>query len=446
MPGVSPVNGSLPASGEPRHDPLTLLRQRNFALFTTSRVLYAIGTTLMQTAMLWQVYELTGSAFYLALLGLARLMPSLLFTLVGGAVADAYNRKNIVMASQSVPALCGLALGTATLADSVTLPLIYGLVALMAVAASFEGPSRVAILPGIVRPETFPTAVVFTSTVQSFAFVAGPALGGVLLGTIGVGATYIVFVCLAAGSIAALAPLRYRPTAATSGGLSVEAIREGVRFVLGNQVLLGAMALDMFAVIFGGVKALMPIYAEDILRVGPAGFGLLNASFEAGAFLMALVMLARPAVDRTGRTLVWTIVVFGVGTIVFGLSRNFYLSLGVYMLIGASDMVSVVMRGTTIQLATPDELRGRVSAVNQVFIQSSNQMNTLYSGLVASLTSATFAVVSGGAGTLLTVGFVRWRLPLLYAYRISRRPPAARTTDAGVPARSEPDAALTPDP
>jgi hypothetical protein len=299
----------------------------------------------------------------------------------------------------------------------------------MGMAASFEGPARAAILPGIVKPETFANAVVITSTMQSFAFVAGPALGGILIAVVGVGGSYTTFVALGIGSLITMALLRYRQAASTSGGVTVTAIKEGVTFVRANQVLLGAMALDMFAVIFGGVKALLPIYAEDILEVGPAGFGLLNASFEAGAFIMALLMVARRPVERTGRALIWAVVAFGVGTIVFGISRNFYLSLAVYTLIGASDMVSVVMRSTTIQLATPDELRGRVSAVNQVFIQSSNQVNTLYSGVVASLTTATFAVISGGFGTLATVGLIGWRLPKLYAYKVPR-PVAVRVEEA----------------
>jgi hypothetical protein len=202
--------------------------------------------------------------------------------------------------------------------------------------------------------------------------------------------------------------------------INLESIAEGIRFVRKRQVLLGAMALDMFAVIFGGVKALLPIYAEDILDVGATGFGFLNASFEAGAFLMSLVLLLRPPVERTGRALILTVVAFGIGTIIFGLSRNFYLSLAVYMFIGATDQISVVMRSTTIQLATPDELRGRVSAVNMVFIQSSNQMNAVVSGSVAALTTATFAVVSGGFGTLATVAAIRVWLPQLWNYRVPR--------------------------
>ena len=428
----------------PKHDPLAALRQVNFVFYTVSRFFYGTGLTLLQALLFWQVYEISDSPLYLAILGLARLLPSLAFVLVGGAAADTFNRRNIVMVAQSVPSATALLLAIATGNGWVSLPLIYAGVAFIGIAAAFEGPARVALLPAIVRQETFANAVTVSSTVQAFSFVTGPALGGILIASIGVGATYGVFAGLALSSIVSMGLVRYRQPEGKAGGMSMEAIREGVHFVRTHQVLLGAMALDMFAVIFGGVKALLPIYAIDILDVGPRGFGLLNASFEAGAFLMSFVLVMRPPVVRTGRALIWTVVFFGVGTIVFALSRNFYLSLAVYMLIGASDMVSVVMRSTTIQLATPDELRGRVSAVNQVFIQSSNQLNAVESGLVASVFGATIAVVSGGFGALLTVGAVAWRLPALYAYQVPKPAVAGETaTEAAAddgPSRPEEEA------
>jgi MFS family permease len=298
----------------------------------------------------------------------------------------------------------------------------------MGLAGAFEGPARNALLPAIVRPETFANAVNVSSTSQSLAFISGPALGGVLIAVVDVGGSYAISAGLSVAAVISLALVRYRPVAAQATRISIEAIREGIRFVRQRQVLLGAMTLDMFAVIFGGVKALLPIYASDILEVGPSGFGLLNASFEAGAFLMSFLLLMRPPIERSGRALILCVVAFGVGTILFGLSRDFYLSLAIYALIGASDQVSVVMRSTTIQLATPDELRGRVSAVNQVFIQSSNQMNAFESGLVASVTSATFAVVSGGFGTLATVAAVRVWMPALWNYRIPKAVPESVDT------------------
>jgi MFS family permease len=427
--------------GQPRHDPLAALRQSNFVFFIVSRLTYAIGATMLQTAVLWQVYKLTDSPLALGMLGLARLIPSLIFTLPGGAVADRYNRRNILMAAQFAPLTCAIVLAVATLGDWVTVELIYGLTVALGVGAAFEGPARAALLPGIVKPETFSNAVNVNSTVQALAFTSGPAIGGGIIAAAGVGTTYVVFTVLSVIAVVAMSFVKYRQDDSQRRAISLESIAEGIRFVRTRQVLLGAMALDMFAVIFGGVKALLPIYAEDILDSGATGFGFLNASFEAGAFLMSLMLLMRPPVERTGRALILTVMAFGVGTIIFGLSRNFYLSLAVYMVIGATDQISVVMRSTTIQLATPDELRGRVSAVNMVFIQSSNQMNAVVSGGVAALTTATFAVVSGGFGTLATVAAVRLWLPQLWNYRVPRygEQVAADTRAAVVDAVAEED-------
>ena len=223
---------------------------------------------------------------------------------------------------------------------------------------------------------------------------------------------------LLSGSLFLLTFLRPRPVLGPKRAVSLESIKEGVLFVARRQVLLGAMALDMFAVIFGGAQALLPIYAKDILDVGEFGYGLLYASLDAGALLMAIALVFLPPIKRAGRALLITVALFGIATIVFGISRNFYLSLAVYMCIGMADQVSVVLRQTVIQLATPDELRGRVSSVSQIFIGASNQLGAVESGLVAAATNATIAVVSGGIGTLAVVGIVAAKLPELRRYRI----------------------------
>lgn len=406
----------------PKHDPFAALRERNFVLFASSRLLYAIGATMLQSVILWHVYELSGSPLSLGLVGIARLVPALSLSLFAGAVADSYSRRNIIMVTQMVPFLCAIVLAVSTLGGWVSLELIYGIVVIMGTGAAFEGPARAAILPAIVKPEVFPNAVTFTQTLQQLAFVSGPAVGGGLIALSGVGACYVVFTFLSFGAIVFMSLIKYRTMAAQKRAMSLEAIKEGVRYVRGRQELLGAMTLDMFAVIFGGVKALMPVYAVDVLHVGATGYGVLAASFEVGAFAASFLLLMRPPIQRPGLAMLWTVLAFGVGTIAFGLSRNIYLSAFIYMLIGASDQISVVMRSTTIQLSTPDELRGRVSAVNQVFIQSSNQLNAVESGLVASITSAVFAVVSGGFGTLAVVAAVWWKMPGLARYRTTSSP------------------------
>lgn len=400
------------------HDPLAALRQPSFAAYAAARLASAVAMTLLNAAILYHVYQLTGSAFQLAFIGLARFLPSLGLTLVGGAVADARNRKVIVMAALCVPAAASAALFAATAGGTVSAPLIYGLVLAVAVAAAFENPARQALLPQLVTPETFPNAIVVSSTIQSLGFVTGPALAGLCIALAGVEAAYAVHAALVLLAIGLTALLRPRPIAGPRRAVSLAAIREGLQFVIRRQPIVGAMTLDMFAVIFGGAQALLPIYATDILGVGGVGYGILAASLEAGALLMSVVLIFLPPIRPAGRVLLITVALFGLGTILFGLSRNFYLSVATYAAIGMADQVSVVLRQTIIQLATPDDLRGRVSSVNMLFIGASNQLGAVESGLVAGLTNATFAVVSGGIGTLAVVAIVAARLPGLRRYRI----------------------------
>ncbi|MCX7618540.1 MFS transporter [Tepidiforma sp.] len=400
------------------HDPLAALRQPSFAAYAAARLAAAVAMTLLNAAILYHVYQLTGSAFQLAFIGLARFLPSLGLTLVGGAVADSRNRKVIVMAALAVPAAASATLFAATAGGAVSAPLIYALVLCVAVAAAFENPARQALLPQLVTPETFPNAIVVSSTIQSLGFVTGPALAGLCIALAGVEAAYAVHAVLVLLAIGLTALLRPRPVAGPRRAVSLAAIREGLEFVIRRQPIVGAMTLDMFAVIFGGAQALLPIYATDILGVGGVGYGILAASLEAGALLMSVCLIFLPPIRPAGRVLLVTVALFGLGTILFGLSRNFYLSVATYAAIGMADQVSVVLRQTIIQLATPDDLRGRVSSVNMLFIGASNQLGAVESGLVAGLTNATFAVVSGGIGTLAVVAIVAARLPGLRRYRI----------------------------
>lgn len=330
-----------------------------------------------------------------------------------------------------MPAAASLTLAGASAGETVTTPLIYGLILLVAVAAAFENPARQALLPQVVSPAAFPGAIVVTSTVQSLGFVTGPALGGLLIARFGLETAYLGDTAVVAASFLVVLFLRPRPVAVARRAVSLAAIREGLTFVVRRQELVGAMTLDMFAVIFGGAQALLPIYATDILGVGARGYGILAASLEAGALLMALLLIVLPPVRQAGRALLIAVALFGLGTIVFGLSRNFFLSVATYMAIGMADQVSVVLRQSIVQLATPDELRGRVSSVNMIFIGASNQLGAVESGLVAGLTTATFAVVSGGAGTLAVVGIVAARLPRLRNYRIEPRISHAPAGPAG---------------
>ena len=399
------------------YDPLAALRQPKFVLYTASRLASAVGNSMLQAILAWHVYELTGSALSLGFLGLARFLPSLGMAMVGGAVADTYNRRNIIMAAQTVPLGCGVVLALATINGWVSPELMYGLVLLIGLAASFENPARLALLPAIVRPETFSNAVTVSSTLQSFGMVTGLFAGGVLA-DVDAGAAYVAYSIAIGCAFVTMGLLRHQQSSdGPRRTVSIAVIKEGLDFVWKRQPILGAMSLDMFAVVFGGAKGLLPIYARDILQVGGLGYGLLFASLEIGAFLMSLALVIRPPIYRTGRALVYSVAAFGVLTMAFGLSRDIYLSVALYMAIGAADQISVVMRNVIIQLATPDELRGRVSAVSQVFIQASNQLGAMESGFVAAITSATFAVVSGGAAAVAVTGVIAWRMRELFDYR-----------------------------
>lgn len=404
----------------PKHEPLAALKEPGFVLYTAGRLLSTVGQQLLWAVMAWQVYDISGSALNLGLLGLIRFVPALVASLIGGAAADAFNRRIIVLIAQIVPLSCGVILAVATFGGWIEIGIIYALVFALGLSSSFEGPARNAMLPSIVSPAMFPNAVALSATLQSLGMMTGPAIGGGVIAAGGIGVAYSVFVALAVGGYISMLLLKYEQTSREGKrGVSLTAIRDGISYVRTHQVVIGSMTLDMCAVIFGGAQALLPVYAEDILHVGSLGYGVLYASLDAGAFLMSIFIVARPPIVRAGRALICTVAAYGLFTVLFGVSREFVISVGAYALIGAADEISVIMRNMTIQLATPDELRGRVSAVNSVFIGASNQMGAMESGFLAALTSATTAVVFGGIVAMVVPVLVGWRMRELWDYRIS---------------------------
>jgi MFS family permease len=409
----------MPAGGpSARHGTLLVLRERNLVWFVASRFFSAAALTLLHAAFAWQLYAVTGSAFHLGLMGLMQFIPTLLLMLVAGAVADRYDRRTVVMLAQSAALLGTGALYLATRSGAATVPLIYAVVLATSAAAAFEGPARAALLPTLVPRPLFPSAVAVHSTLQNLAWVTGPLLAGLVIAAAGIAAAYLLHVGLILASLAALAAVRAAPPEGLRGTVSLQAIREGIAFVRQRQVLLGAMTLDMFAVICAGADALLPIYASDVLHVGARGYGLLSSAMEIGTCLIAVVLLVLPPIERLGRALLWAVAVYGVATVVFGLSRSFPLSVGAFVVAGMADQISMVTRSMIIQLATPDALRGRVSSVNLVFIGASNQLGAVESGFVAALTSAAFSVVSGGVGCLVVLAIVGVTLPGLRRYRL----------------------------
>jgi MFS family permease len=400
-------------------DLAAVLRVPAFRLYSSSRIAAAVGQSMLQAIIAWQVFALSGSALDLGLVGLVRFAPALALSLVSGAAVDTYDRRRILLVAQIVPALTSAIMLTAIATGRDSLGLVYVIVFFIGVASAFEGPARQTMIPALVPRNLFSRAMTFNSTLQSLSAVTGPALGGALIALQGIGPAYAAHLGLVLLSILALAPVHV-PSVSRSpsrAGLRLDAIREGLRYLRHQPVVLGAMTLDMFAVLFGGAKALLPIYAVDVLRADAAGYGLLTASLDIGSLIAATLMIALPVPTRSGRALLLSVVAFGLATMVFGLSTWLPLSIVAYAAVGAADQVSVVMRLNTIQLTIPDELRGRVTAVNFVFVNASNQIGGLESGLVAAATNAVFAVVSGGVACLVVAGVIAARVPQLRAYQ-----------------------------
>jgi MFS family permease len=406
---------------DPTHGTLAALRQRPLVLFVASRFFAGSAMTLLRATFAWQVYAITGSAFHLGLMGLAQFVPTLALSLVGGAVADSFDRRRVVVISQAATLLGSATLFVASSGAEPRLVVLYGVVMATAAASSFEGPARAAWLPSLAPRELFPSAVTLQSSVQQLGWVMGPVLMGFAIDAAGVRAAYAIHVGLVVVSLALVSRVRAATRDAGHPDVSLDAIKEGIRFVRSRQAVLGAMTLDMFAVIFAGATALLPIYAEEILKVGPRGYGLLSSSLELGTFLMAVVLLVLPPIQQPGRALLLAVLAFGLATIVFGLSRSFPLSITAFVVAGMADQVSMVTRSTLIQLSTPDALRGRVSSVNLVFIGASNQLGAVESGFVAWLFGATFSVVSGGVACLAVLGWIAVRMPAVRSYRLDSR-------------------------
>lgn len=383
----------------------------------------AASMTCLRAAVAWQVFELTGSAFQLGVIGVVQFLPVIPIGLVGGAVADRVDRRRILLVTHTVVIACVLGLAIASARGAASLPLVYALVLATAVATSAKNPARSAMLPALVPLADFPAATTVTSSARNIARGLGPVLLGGAVALHGIALGYAVNAVLSSLALACLAGVPARPLAGDARSVvSFGAIREGIAFVWSRPVILGAMSLDMFAVFFASVTALMPVFARDILHVGPVGYGLLNGAVELGMALMSLALLVLPPIQRAGRALLLAIAVFGAATVIFGLSRSFPLSLAAMVAAGMADQISVVSRQIIVQLSTPDALRGRVSSVNLVFIGASNQLGAAESGFLAALSSATFSVVAGGVACLGILAWVAWRTPALRRYE---PPPSA---------------------
>jgi MFS family permease len=395
------------------HSLSAVLRLRDFRLLLAGTVAGTLGMQMQTTAVGWELYERTHSALALGMVGLVALLPIVALTLPAGHAVDTFDRRKLLIAAQALFAIAWLGLAAVSWWHG-PLWMLYGCVLLGGIARAFQGPLRSAILPSIVPSDLLTTAITWQGGAWQLAAVIGPAVAGLLIGAST--SAVPVYLCAAVGAAIFLVTttrLHYRQVYRPPTALTIGALVAGVRLVLRAKLILGALTLDLFAVLLGGATTLLPIYAKDILHVGAAGLGWMNSADSIGAIATAIWLGTRPPMRRAGRTLLFAVFGFGVATLVFGFSRSFALSMAALIVLGATDMVSVVVRQTLVPLVTPDDMRGRVGAINSLFIGTSNQLGGFESGVVAHAFGPVASVVSGAIGTILVVGAVAWHWPEL---------------------------------
>jgi len=405
-----------PTHSSKQHDAYAAWRLPAFRRYFTGNVILFLGWQMQKVAIGWEIYERTHSAMYLGYAGLVQFLPQVLFMLFAGHVVDTHNRKRVLMAAltSNAAAAAGLALNAAY---GGSIYVLYACLFAYGTARAFIMPSRAAFLPGIVPLEIFSTAVSWNSSGFEIASMAGPAIGGLLIGFFQ--SPTLVYSLNAIGQftfIAMLAGIPYKNRAGARQPLTLSSFSAGFRFAWKARVILSAMALDMFGVLLGGATAMMPIYAKDILQVGARGLGWLMAAPSIGAFTMAMIQAHRGPLRKAGRTMLLAVGVFGTVTVIFGISKSFWLSMAMLFVLGGCDNISVVVRSTLVQVLTPDEMRGRVSALNSLFIGTSNELGAFESGLVANFFGPVFSVVFGGLGTIVVVLAMAWLSPELRRY------------------------------
>ena len=390
-----------------------LLRHAGFRYYILFRVLTTTASEMQALAVAWQIYSITHRPLDLGLVGLAQFLPGVLLFLVTGHAADRFPRQRILETCSAGFALCSVLLVTIALYSLSSVYPIYAVLLLNGAIRAFNGPASQAFLPLLVPEEQFPIAVAWNSSIFQAATIAGPVAGGLVYGF--TASPVPVYCCAAIEYLVALLVISVVRVRVAQGrpAASYKMALEGLRYIRRNRLILGAISLDLFAVLLGGAVALLPVYAREILKIGASGLGILRGGPGLGALLTAMIVARWPLRRRAGAIMLWCVGGFGVFTIVFGLSRNLALSLAALVLIGACDMVSVIVRHTLVQLSTPDEMRGRVSAVNVVFIGASNEVGQFESGITAQWFGTVPAVVLGGLGTLAIVAIWARRFPAL---------------------------------
>jgi MFS family permease len=409
-----------------------VLRHRDYRLLWSSELLSMIGSQIQRVAVTWQVYELTEDAFKLGLLGLCRFVPVVIFGIAGGVIADRGDRRRTLMAVQLLLLLLSMGLAVLTIAGSITLLAIYLFTIASATVEGVSNPTRQALIPLVVPRRDFPAASTMNILAFQMAMVAGPAIGGVIIATLGVGTAYIIDALSFIAVIVAVLMMTTRPPRVTLNMGGFAAALEGLQFLRRTPVLLGVMAADFVATFFGACTTLMPIFAEDVLGVGPSGLGLLLAAPAAGAVSVATILSVARLPDRAGLGVLVSIGIYGACLVGFGMSTNFLLSLLFLAGTGASDVVSATLRHATRNLLSPDELRGRVASLYRTMAVGGPQLGEFRAGVTASITGAGPAVALGGLATMAAAGIIAYIWPAVTRYRFSASPdepvqePAAR--------------------
>jgi MFS family permease len=391
---------------------IAVFRFQNFRLFQVARFCVVLATEMQSVAVGWQIYETTRRPLDLGLVGLAQFLPAILLFLLSGHVVDRFNRRNILVLCYCGFAACSTLLLVVAFRAPRSIGLIYAVLVLLGIVRSLNGPASRAILPQLVPEDHFPSAVAWASSVFQTATILGPAVGGIAYAAFH-GPTAVYTTAAVVSTVAVLATLRIKSSVKPRPRepVNLDTVLAGFKYIWREKIILGSISLDLFAVLLGGAVALLPVFAQEILKTGPWGLGLLRSAPAVGAASMALFLAYRPLRRKAGRSMLWCVAGFGVCTVLFGISHNLALSLAALVLVGATDMVSVIVRGTLIQVATPDEMRGRVNAVDMIFIGASNEFGQFESGLTAHWFGTVPAVVLGGIGTLVVTALWAWAFP-----------------------------------
>lgn len=413
---ITDTDDSLDSPAPGKHDAYAAMRGSNFRRYWLGSIISILGMQMQSVTVVWEIYKRTEDTFMVGMVGLVQVIPVLSLMLLAGHVVDRSDRKRVLIGAVGLSGIASLGLAAVSLFEW-HIAAMFVCLFLIGVARAFQQPAKSSLVPQLVPREIFSNAVTWNLGGFQLAAVAGPALAGWSLAWFGFAwIVYLAQAVAAAVFIALLLGVQHLAVSEPHASATLKSLGEGISFVWQKKVILGAMALDMFAVLLGGATALLPVYAKEVLDVGPAGYGWLASAPAVGALLMSLALVHRRPMAKAGQALLWAVAGFGVAIIVFGLSTSFAVSLMALVATGAFDCISVVVRHTLVQMLTPDRMRGRVSAISGMFISASNELGEFESGTLARFTSPVFAVVSGGVGTLAVVITAALTIPQLRNY------------------------------